>query len=169
MIKGPVVDMDNRFNKVFPFFDSLNLEFTPGCRIIDSFSSCVLFYSFNKHGDKSLILCLCQLDEITIISLENPSHALVITNASIKNNMATSIAYIYIHNRSVVKILHHTVNINNTEAKLFVIRYDINQATNSIGISKIVIITDSIHAAKKIFDPSLHLFQTHLVSILCEL
>ena len=45
----------------------------------------------------------------------------------------------------------------------------VTQATNSMRILKIVIITNSIHAAKKIFDLLLHLFQTHLVSILCEL
>ena len=29
LIKGPVVDMDNFFNKVFPFFNPLNSEFFP--------------------------------------------------------------------------------------------------------------------------------------------
>jgi len=141
--------MDNRFNKVFTSFDPLNLEFAPGCRIIDFFSSCFSFHSFNKCSDESLILCSHQLDEMTIISSENLSHALVITDTSIKNNVATSIAHIHICNRPVVKTLHHTVNINSMEAKLFAIRCSINQATNSMGILKIVIITDSIHAAKK--------------------
>ena len=56
MIKGLVVDIDNRFNEVFPFFDSLNPEFALRYRIIDFFSSYFLFYSFNKHSDESLIL-----------------------------------------------------------------------------------------------------------------
>jgi len=43
-----------------------------------------------------------------------------------------------------------------TEAKLFVIKCGINQATNHNNISKIIIVTDSIHAARKIFDPSSH-------------
>jgi len=53
--------------------------------------------------------------------------------------------------------------------KLFAIRCGINQASNQDGISKIIIITDFIHMAKKIFDSSLHLFQVHLVVILAEL
>jgi len=169
MIKGPVVDMDNRFNEVFSSFDPLNLEFALGYKIIDSFSSCFLFYFFNKYSDESLISCLYQLDEITIVSSENPSHALVITDTSIKNNTATSITHIYIHNRSVVKTLYHAVNINSTKAELFAIRCGINQATNSIEISKIIVITNSIHAAKKIFDLSSHPFQNHSASILYEL
>jgi len=39
IIKDPIVDMDNRFNEVFPLFDSLNKEFSPGSHIIDIFPS----------------------------------------------------------------------------------------------------------------------------------
>ena len=169
IIKDLVVNMDNRFNEVFPSFDPLNPQFTPGYRIINSFSSHFSFHFFNKYSDESLISCSHQLDEMIIVSSENPSYALVITNASIKNNVATSIAYVHICNRPVVKTLYHAVNVNSIKAELFVIKCSINQATNSTEILKIVVITDSIHAAKKIFDSSLHSFQTHSASILCEL
>jgi len=39
MIKGLIVDMDNRFNKVFPAFDPHNKEFSPGSQIINIFPS----------------------------------------------------------------------------------------------------------------------------------
>jgi len=39
MIKGLIIDMDNRFNKVFPVFDPYNKEFSPGSQIIDIFPS----------------------------------------------------------------------------------------------------------------------------------
>jgi len=45
-----------------------------------------------------------------------------------------------------------------TEAKLFAIRCGINQATNLNGINEIIVITDSIHATKRIFNPLLHSF-----------
>ena len=61
------------------------------------------------------------------------------------------------------------VNITFTEAELFFIKCSINQAVNIPGISKITITTDSIHAMKRIFDSSLHLFQIHVVSISNEL
>ena len=51
-IKGLVVDMDNRFNKVFSVFNPLNPEFTLSCRIIDSFSSC---FSFHSSTDETRI------------------------------------------------------------------------------------------------------------------
>ena len=102
-------------------------------------------------------------------SSSNLSHALVIMDASIKNNIATSISHVHIHNKPLTKTLHHTVNIMSTEVELFTIRCGINQATNSISISKIIVVTDSIHAARKIFNPSSHLLQGHAAIILKEL
>ena len=79
--------------------------------------------------------------------------------------MAISIAYIHIYNKPIIKTLYHTVNITSTEAELFSMRCGINQAVNIPGISKIVIIIDSIYAIKRIFDSSLRLFQIHAASI----
>jgi len=52
---------------------------------------------------------------------------------------------------------------------MFVIRCGINQATSKTNVSKIIVITDSIHAAKRIFDPSSHPFQNQSVAILEDL
>jgi len=52
---------------------------------------------------------------------------------------------------------------------MFAIRCGINQATAKPNVSKIVVITDSIHAAKRIFDPSSHPLQIQSVAILKDL
>ena len=104
-----------------------------------------------------------------IVSSKNPLYALIVTNASIRNNVATFIAYIHICDRPIVKILHHTVNVTSMEAELFAIRCSINQAANSQGISKIIIVTDLIHLAKRIFNSLSHPSQVHAVSILSKL
>ena len=90
----------------------------------------------------------------------------MITDASVKNNIVTSIAHIYIHNKPMVKTLHYMVNVMTSEAKLFAIRYGINQATLLHEISKIIVVTDSIYVTKKIFDPSLHMLQKQAALIL---
>ena len=123
--------MDKKFNEVFSSFDPHNSEFSPGSRIINIFSSHISFYSFNKHSENNLISYSHQLDNLVIVSSEDPLYTLVVTNTSIKNYMATSIAYIYVCDRPVVKTLHHAVNITSTEAELFAIRCGINQVTNS--------------------------------------
>ena len=87
-------------------------------------------------------------------------------HASIKCDVAISIAHVHIHNKPVVKTLYHVINVTSIEAELFTMRYGINQATSFQGISKIIIVTDSIHLAKRIFDLSLHPFQIH-VTVRC--
>jgi len=90
-------------------------------------------------------------------------------NASVKNNVATSIVYIHVHNKLIIKTLYHALNVTSTEAELFAIRSGINQATNLNDILKIIIVTDSIHMVRKIFDLLSYLFQKHLAIILNEL
>ena len=169
LIKGLLVNIDNRFNKVHPLFDLLYLEFSSSHRVIDTFSSHFSFHLFNKYKDANFKAHIQQLDNLAFESLSILSHALIIIDANIKNNIAISISHTHIHNRPVTKTLHHVVNIISTEAKLFVIKYGINQATTHNNISKIIIITDSIHVARKIFDPLLHLYQIHTATIINEL
>ena len=59
MIRGPIVDIDNRFNKVFPSFDLHNSEFSSDTRIIDTFSSHFSFYPFNKYSEDNLASYSC--------------------------------------------------------------------------------------------------------------
>ena len=51
LIKDHLVNMDNRFNKVFSFFDPLNPKFKPGNRIINSFSNHFSFHLFSKSNN----------------------------------------------------------------------------------------------------------------------
>ena len=53
-------------------------------------------------------------------------------------------------------MIHHVVYVTSTEAELFVIRYSINQALNLDNVSKVIVITDSIYVARKIFELSVH-------------
>jgi len=162
LIKGPLVDMDNRFNEVHLSFDPPHPEFSSGHYVIDTFSSHFSFHLFNKCKDTKFKAHIQQLDNLAFESLSIPLRALIIMDASVKNNIATSILHTHIHNRPITKTLHHAVNITSTEAELFAIRCSINQATNHNDISKIVIVTDSVHVARKIFNPSLHPYQIHI-------
>ena len=161
--------MDNCFNEVFPLFDPLNPEISLGSRIIDIFSSHFSFYFFSKCKDQNFKSWIQQLDKVAFKSSSSPSSALVIIDASIKNNIATSIVHIHIHNKPITKTLHYTLNVTSTKAELFTIRSSINQATNLNNISKIIVITDLIHIARKIFNPLSHPFQKHSAIILNQL
>jgi len=53
---------------------------------------------------------------------------LIVVDISIKNNIATLISHTCREQEIIVKMTHHTTNINSTEAKLFAIRCGINYA-----------------------------------------
>ena len=159
--------MDNRFNGIFPSFTLLHSEFSPSYRVIDNFSDQFIFNIYNKQKDNKTRTQ--QLDNIVIKFSNSPSTTIVVTDASIKNNIAISISHTHTYNNSITKTIYHVVHIISTKAELFAIKCSINQASNRVSISKIVIITDSIHVAKKIFDPSSHPFQVDSVAILVEL
>jgi len=153
-----MVDMKNCFNEVFPSFDPINPKFYPGNRIINTHANCFSLYLFNKHISHNIKSYIQELDKIAIESSDDSSFALIVTDANIKNNIATSIAHIHICDKPIMKTLHHALNVMSIKAKLFAIRYGINQATNISNISKIIVVMDSIHAAEKVFDLSSHLF-----------
>ena len=164
-IKSTIIDMDDRFNEILPAFDLLNKEFSPRLRIIDIFYNHFSFHSFIKSSKDSFKSCLLLLSDLTIFSSSDSLHVLVVTNASIKYNVTTSIAHIYICNKDIIKMIHYTINILFSEAELLIIRYSINQATNIPSISKIVIITDSLHIARRIFNSLTNSYQKHTATI----
>jgi len=157
--------MDNRYNKIFPSFSLFNSKFSPGNRLIDIFSNHFLFHSLNRKNNHDVKSHLYHLDNITLQVLSDPQSVVVVINASIKNQVAMLILHIYIHDNPVIKTIHYIVNVISTKAKLFVIRYGINQATHLPNVNQIFIITDSIHTTKRIFDSLLHPYQIHSASI----
>ena len=94
---------------------------------------------------------------------------LIVSDASIKHDIATLVSHIHMRDKPLIKTVHYTVFITSTEAELFTIRCSLNQAYNKEEISKIIVITDFIHMAKKIFDTKLHPYQIHTTAILKEL
>ena len=163
------MDIDNRFNEVFPSFAPLHSEFSLGFRVIDNFSDYFSFNLFSKQKNNSLKTHIYQLDNMVIEFLNIPSLTLIIMDASVKSNIAMSISHIHIYNKPISKMLHHAVHVTSIEAELFAIRCSINQSTNHNDILKIIVVTDSIYAVKKIFDPSSHPYQVHSATILYEL
>ena len=71
--------------------------------------------------------------------------------------------------KPLIKTVHHVVFVTSTKAELFTIRCSLNQACNKEKISKIIVITNSIHMAKKIFDTKSHPYQIYTTTILKEL
>ena len=99
----------------------------------------------------------------------DPFSTIVVLDASIKNQVATSISHIHSFNKPVIKTLYKAINITIAKAKLFTIWYSINQAITNHNIKNIIVITDSLHITRRIFDSSTHPYQIHSAAISMEL
>ena len=166
-IKRHLVDSNDKAYGIFPFFSPFHLELSLDSRIIDNFSD---QFSFNLSiRNKNKKICCQQLDNIVLEASSSSSTAIIVLDASIKNDIATSILHMHIANQPLIKILYHTVFITTTEVELFIIRCGINQVCSKENVSKIVIVTDSIYITKKIFNIMSHPYQGQAVAILSNL
>ena len=169
LIKGHLPDSHTKSLGIFPLFSPVDPEFSPGNRITDIFSNRFSFNLVNKKVKYCNKIRGQELDEMVLCCSLDSQMALVIMDTSIKNDIATSISHIHSYNRPLVKTVHHASFVTTTEAELFAIRCSINQACGINNVSKIIVVTNSIHAAKKIFDSGSHPYQIHSAAILGEL
>ena len=102
-------------------------------------------------------------------ALSNPTSTIVVSDASIKNHIATSISHIHSFNKPVIKTIHRAINVTTTKAELFAIQCSINQAVANFNTNHIVVITDFLHATRRIFNFSVHPYQIHSAIIFQEL
>lgn len=142
-----------------------NNEFSSGNRLIDTYPSYFTFHYSDRKNSNTRKTYLHHLNEIVFSMSINPKIAIVISDTSIKNQVTTSIVYVYTYNFPIIKTIHYAVNVTFTEAELFTIKYGLNQAIWSTNIKHIIVITDSIYTIKKIFDSSIHLYQIQSVAI----
>jgi len=122
--KSHLINSNNKVYGIFSSFSPLHLELAPGSRIIDNFSDHFSFNLTNKiEKDK---ICFQQLNEMVLQSSFSLSMAIVVTDANIKNDIATSILHIHLVDHSLTKTVHHAAFVTSTEAELFAIRCSIN-------------------------------------------
>ena len=134
-IKGLIIDMNNRFNKIVPFFSLFSCEFFLGNRLINIFPSHFSFHFSNRKSKESLETHLCNLNNMTFQASTNPQSVVIVSDASIKNQIATLIAHVHNHDNLVIKMIYHVINVISTKVELFIIRCGIKQTTYLSNIS----------------------------------
>jgi len=98
-LKSPLIDVDDKHNEFFLSFSFFNKEFKPENRLIDLFSDHFSFHFCSSNTKKHIK----KLDEIALRALSNTSLIIVMSDASIKNHIATLISHIYSFNKPVIK------------------------------------------------------------------
>ena len=153
-LKSPLINVDNKCNQFFLSFSFFNKKFKPGNRLMNLFSDHFSFHFYSSNTKKHIK----KLDEIALRALSNSSSTIIVSDASIKYHVTTLISHIHSYNKLVIKTMHRAINVTTTEAELFAIYCGINQAVANSDVNYIVIITNSLHTAKRIFDSSVHLY-----------
>ena len=93
--KGHLIDSCNKSYGIFLSFSSLHQEFTPGFCLSDIFSDCFSFNLANKKEKDKDKTHVQELDDLVLYISSFPNTALIITDASIKNDIATLILHIH--------------------------------------------------------------------------
>ena len=164
-LKLPLINVDNKCNKFFPSFSFFNEEFKLGNHLVDIFPDHFSFHSCLSNIKKHIK----NLNEITFRVSSDPFSTIIVSDTSIKNQVATFISHIHSFNKPIIKTLHRAINITTVEAKLFAIWCGINQAVTNSNTNHIVVITDSLHIARKIFNSSAYPYQIYSAAIFMEL
>ena len=164
-LKLPLIDADDKCNEIFLSFSFFNDEFISGKHIVDIFPDCYSFHPCTSNIQKHMK----NLEETTIRVSSNPFSSIIVSDVSIKNQVATFISYIYSFNKPIIKTLHRAINITTAEAELFTIRCGINQAVADPCIKHIIVITNSLYITRKIFESSTHPYQIYSTAISAEL
>ena len=174
-LKLLLIDVDEKYNKFFPSFCFFNEEFKSGNCIVDIFPD---QFSFHPHL-MNIKKYMKNLDKVMFKASSNLSSTIVVLDASIKNQVTTSISHIHSFNKLVIKTLHRAINITTAKVELFAIQYSINQAVANPNVKHIVVITNSLYTTRKILSSSTHLsklkvvdsnnFHIHFLSFLLDL
>ena len=164
-LKSSIIDVDNKCNEFFPSFSFFNKDFNPGNHIVDIFPDHFSFHPCSLNIEKHIE----NLEKITLRASSDPFWFIVVSDTSIKNQVTTFILHIHSFNKPIIKTLYRAINITTAEAELFAICCSINQAVANHNIKHIIVITNSLHIARRIFDSSTHLYQIHSTAISLEL
>ena len=164
-LKSSIIDVDDKCNQCFSSFSFFNKEFKPGNHIADTFPDHFSFYPCSSDIKKHFK----NLEEIILKASSDLFSTIAVSDVSIKNQITISILHIHFFNKPVIKTLHRTINITIAEAELFAIWCGINQVITNYNVKNIIVITSSLHIARRIFNSSTHPYQIHSVAISIEL
>jgi len=107
---------------------------------VDTFLDCFSIHSVNQKDFNAKITYYNKLNSIYENSLIDQNTILIISDPSVKNNVATLVLHIYRGQDIIAKTIHHAINVTSTEAELFAIRCSINHTTQIQDIVHIIIV-----------------------------
>jgi len=152
-LKSPIKDVNERLNGVRECFNPFFPLFSPGSRVVDHFPSRFSFHSSLSSSNEDLYHHLQNLDQAFRSSQTAPHNITIIADESVKKSqVATAVAHIWLENSIIQCLQANSINITSIEAELMAIRLGLILAMEEENVHNIIVITDSIAVAKKVFE-----------------
>jgi len=159
-LKSPIKDVNEYLNSVRNCFNPLYPLLSPGSRIVNYFSSRISFHSSSSLSDKDLYQHLQNLNLAFKSSQINSNSTAIIANRGIKkSHVTTAVAHVWSNNSIVKQLQVYSVNITSIGAELMAIHIGLIPAIEINNIHDIIIITNSITAARKILESKVNSLQ----------
>ena len=152
-LKSPIKDVNEHLNSIRECFNPLFPLSSLGSRVVDYFPSRFSFHSPSSSSNEDLYLYLQDLNQ-AFRSSQMASHniAIVADRGIKKSQVATAVAHIWSENSIVQRLQANSINVTSIEAELMAIRLGLIPAIEEENVHNIIVITDSIAAAKKVFE-----------------
>jgi hypothetical protein len=139
-------------------------ENTPGYRLLDKYPDRVTFMTFNPKEEDALPKCRNLLNAIYTQSRADSTKVCCGTDCSIykcSSHQATASFIIEQAGRETLESTWVTGRVLSTDAELSAVRMAVCKAVTLEDCHHIIIFTDSMVAAKRAVDPSVHSGQAH--------
>ena len=104
----------------------MHKELSSSFCLVDTFQNCFFFNTIDQKVNNAKYVYFQKLNKVFKDFLQDSNTVLILSDASIKNQVVISITYIQYNHNIVAKTIHHAVNITTTKAKLFAISCGIN-------------------------------------------
>jgi len=166
-LRSPLLDTEASFFNLTEHSNSLHPKIYPGCRLLDNFPDQVSFHPCDHSNGRTHKLQFDTLGQLCHEASSDPSTLVVATDASVippRNMQAVSVAHFWRLGEQVSLSKAPTGQATALDTELFAIRLSVVKAT-SFDVKRIVIITDSLTAARRAVDASVYSGQAHSLAI----
>jgi len=110
-VKSFIVVANNHLNGILPSFDSLHKKLSSGFQLLDNFHDHFSFHIVNHKNKDIKDTYLCKLNKVFEDSLTDSKTVIIISDTSIKNNVAMSISHICSDYNILAKTIYYAVNV----------------------------------------------------------
>ena len=164
-LKSPIKDVNECLNSIRSCFNPFCPLFSSDSRIVDYFPSRIRFYS-PPSSDEDLHQHLQSLNSAFRLSQVNYNSAAIIIDGGVKkSHVATAAAHIWSDNLVIKKLQVHSINITPLKTEIMAICTGLIPAMKIDNIHDIIVIINSITAARKILESKVNLLQNMIIPL----